>query len=99
MCELTGRPRMTTVNLRCNKDSKGIQVESFQEVETCVYTFNVAMRSLCDHDEFKPQVVRTEEIVCYLSQAITDINSTEAAELKEDLKSSKDSEMYREKGQ
>lgn len=75
------------MNLRCNKDSKGIQVESFQEVETCVYTFNVALRSLCDHDKFKPQVVRTEEIVCYLSQAITDRNSTEPAEVKDEVES------------
>jgi len=83
MCDLTGRPRMTTVNFRCNNEVNGIQVENFQEIETCVYIFNVAMRSLCEHEEFKPAVVRTEEIICYLAQAV-DLNSTETLEKKEE---------------
>jgi len=91
VCELTGRPRMTTVNLRCDREKEGIQVENFQEVETCVYVFNVAMSSLCEHDEFKPSVIRTEEIVCYLSQAIPDINSTETAEMDKVVESAQSS--------
>jgi len=80
-------------------DSKGIQVESFQEVETCVYVFNVGMRSLCAHNEFKPQVIRTEEIICYLSQPITEVNSTETANVVEEMESSKDSVEHAKKGQ
>jgi len=73
-CDLTGAPRKATVRYRCNRNIPGTRVENFQEVESCVYVFNVALNSLCNHEKFQPAKVRTEEIVCYLTQGVPDIS-------------------------
>merc|ERR1719357_1298067 len=72
-CDLTGKPRMSSVHYKCNKDIEGTRVELFQEVETCVYLFVIGTKSLCSHEEFKPEPLNTKEIICYLSDSPPDI--------------------------
>jgi len=80
-CDLTGKPRMSTVHYKCNKDIKDTRVELFQEVETCVYLFVIATNSLCLHAEFKPAPLNTKEIICYLTNSYSTPNFAKVREL------------------
>jgi len=68
-CDLTGKPRMSTVRYKCNRDINNIRVELFKEVETCVYLFVIATSTLCVHEEFKPLPLNAKEIICYLTNS------------------------------
>lgn len=68
-CDLTGKPRTSTVHYKCNRDIKDTRVELFQELETCVYLFVIATNTLCEHEDFKPPPLSTKEIICYLTNS------------------------------
>jgi len=76
-CDLTGKPRRSTVQFKCNKNIKATRIELFQEVETCVYLFVVGTSSLCNVEEFKTEPLNTKEIICYLTNSPPDIAEVE----------------------
>lgn len=86
-CDLTGKPRMSTVHYKCNKDIKDTRVELFQEVETCVYLFVIGTKSLCEHAEFKSVPVNTKEIICYLTNSPPNIAKENKLETSDDVSS------------
>jgi len=86
-CDLTGKPRMSTVHYKCNKDIKDTRVELFQEVETCVYLFVIGTKSLCEHSEFKSEPLNTKEIICYLTNSPPNIAKGKKLETSDDISS------------
>jgi len=84
-CDLTGKPRRSTVRFKCNKDIRSTRIELFQEVETCVYLFVVGISSLCNLEEFKTEPLNTKEIICYLANSPPDIAKVENTDASEEF--------------
>ncbi|VDN32906.1 unnamed protein product [Gongylonema pulchrum] len=64
VCDLTGKPRKTTVLYGCNQDAKD-QIYSFTETASCTYEMIVLTKRLCSHPSFQPLPDTDNEIVCY----------------------------------
>ncbi|VDK55975.1 unnamed protein product [Anisakis simplex] len=68
VCDLTGKPRTTTVLYVCRLDAKD-QIYSFAEISSCTYEVVVLTRRLCSHPSFQPIIVPQHEIICYSRDA------------------------------
>uniref|UniRef100_A0A914EMG4 Endoplasmic reticulum lectin 1 n=1 Tax=Acrobeloides nanus TaxID=290746 RepID=A0A914EMG4_9BILA len=64
ICDLTGKPRMTTVIYVCEENAKN-PIQSLSEISTCTYEIVVLTSRLCSHPSFQPPPVKQHEIVCY----------------------------------
>ncbi|VDN08158.1 unnamed protein product [Thelazia callipaeda] len=64
VCDLTGKPRTTTVMYMCKLDAKD-QIYSFSETASCTYEMVVHTKHLCSHPSFQPLPTDDHEIVCY----------------------------------
>ncbi|VIO99801.1 Uncharacterized protein BM_BM7230 [Brugia malayi] len=64
VCDLTGKPRSTTVIYACEPDGKD-QIYSFAETASCTYEMIVFTKQLCSHPSFRPLPTVDHEIVCY----------------------------------
>jgi len=84
-CDLTAKPRRSTVRFKCNKDIKSTRIELFQEVETCVYLFVIGISSLCNLEGFKTEPLNTKEIICYLANSPPDIAKVENSDASDDF--------------
>ncbi|VDK87059.1 unnamed protein product [Litomosoides sigmodontis] len=64
VCDLTGKPRSTTVIYACDLDARD-QIYSFAETASCTYEMIVFTKQLCSHPSFRPLPTIDHEIVCY----------------------------------
>jgi len=64
ICDLTNKPRVTTVYFVCDKYDKP-QLESIEEVQSCEYEAIVSTNLLCDHPDFKEKKENELEINCF----------------------------------
>uniref|UniRef100_A0A915JS69 Endoplasmic reticulum lectin 1 n=1 Tax=Romanomermis culicivorax TaxID=13658 RepID=A0A915JS69_ROMCU len=66
-CDITGRPRRTTVYYVCDNDrqsDKGL-IRSFDEVSSCEYELVVATSRLCAHPGFRQEKSKEHKIECF----------------------------------
>uniref|UniRef100_A0A914VXM6 Endoplasmic reticulum lectin 1 n=1 Tax=Plectus sambesii TaxID=2011161 RepID=A0A914VXM6_9BILA len=63
VCDITGKPRQTTVHYVCIVDAKN-QVYSLDEVSSCEYEVVVLTNRLCTHPSFEPDVPEEHDIAC-----------------------------------
>uniref|UniRef100_A0A7E4WDX9 Endoplasmic reticulum lectin 1 n=1 Tax=Panagrellus redivivus TaxID=6233 RepID=A0A7E4WDX9_PANRE len=63
-CDLTGKPRTTTVMYICHENSRSV-FHSITEVSTCNYEVIILTSLLCAHPAFAPQTSPEYEIRCY----------------------------------
>ena len=54
VCDITNKPRVTTVHYVCMTDAKN-QIFSFEEVSSCEYEIVVLTPKLCTHPAYKPE--------------------------------------------
>uniref|UniRef100_A0AC35TIB7 MRH domain-containing protein n=1 Tax=Rhabditophanes sp. KR3021 TaxID=114890 RepID=A0AC35TIB7_9BILA len=67
ICDLTGKPRNTTVLYICAPGMKHMII-SQQEVTSCQYEIVVGTEYLCTHPSFTSHIVKENPINCYLSK-------------------------------
>ncbi|KAI1722291.1 glucosidase II beta subunit-like protein domain-containing protein [Ditylenchus destructor] len=65
-CDLTNKPRTTTVFYVCDESSKN-QVHSLSEVSSCNYEVVVMTNRLCAHPSFQKPLTKEHEIHCFPS--------------------------------
>jgi endoplasmic reticulum lectin 1 len=63
-CDLTGKPRTTTVLYVCEEGAKN-QIRSLNELSTCNYEIVVMTNRLCAHPSFHKAPAKENEIQCY----------------------------------
>ncbi|PIO66337.1 hypothetical protein TELCIR_11952 [Teladorsagia circumcincta] len=63
-CDITGKPRTTTVMYICVESARN-QIHSLSEVSSCNYEVIVLTYALCSHPSYKRKVKENQEIVCY----------------------------------
>jgi len=63
-CDITGKPRRTTVNFICNTAEPQTTISKIEESSTCQYVISVTTPHLCKIYPFAPKQVYTS-IVCY----------------------------------
>ncbi|KAL3089988.1 hypothetical protein niasHS_006440 [Heterodera schachtii] len=66
VCDLTGKPRKTTVLYVCDEDARQ-NIHSINEVSSCHYEVIVLSREICAHPSFQPPPASEYEIRCYAS--------------------------------
>ncbi len=52
VCDITNKPRLTTVHYVCIADAKN-QIYSFEEVSSCEYEIVVLTTRICSHPAYK----------------------------------------------
>lgn len=63
-CDLTNKPRSTTVYFVCDKHDKP-QLESIEEVQSCEYEAVISTNLLCEHPDFKEKKESELQIDCF----------------------------------
>uniref|UniRef100_A0A7I4XV49 Endoplasmic reticulum lectin 1 n=1 Tax=Haemonchus contortus TaxID=6289 RepID=A0A7I4XV49_HAECO len=63
-CDITGKPRTTTVMYICVENARN-QIHSLNEVSSCNYEVIVLTYALCSHPSYKRKLKENQEIVCY----------------------------------
>lgn len=64
VCDITKKPRVTTVQYVCVEGSKN-QIYSFEEVSSCEYEIVVLTPRLCSHPAFKMEEKKELDVACY----------------------------------
>ena len=85
VCDVTKKPRKTTVQLTCDLDYTGtyansVQIMSMQETASCEYEFLVAVGAICQHPLFQRET-EEQKIVCVAGNEKTPSFPAEAARL------------------
>ncbi|CAD5209595.1 unnamed protein product [Bursaphelenchus xylophilus] len=68
-CDLTGQPRITTVNYVCAEEGMDI-FYSLTEISTCVYEAIVGINELCVHPMYKVKVPAENPIRCFAAPEV-----------------------------
>uniref|UniRef100_A0A915E7L6 Endoplasmic reticulum lectin 1 n=1 Tax=Ditylenchus dipsaci TaxID=166011 RepID=A0A915E7L6_9BILA len=68
VCDLTNKPRETTVLYVCDETAKN-NVQSFNEVSSCKYEIVVLTNRLCAHPSFQKPPTKEHEIHCFAVDA------------------------------
>uniref|UniRef100_A0A0N4ZG55 Endoplasmic reticulum lectin 1 n=1 Tax=Parastrongyloides trichosuri TaxID=131310 RepID=A0A0N4ZG55_PARTI len=67
VCDLTGKPRNTTLIYICVEKTKDVIISQV-EVSSCQYEITVATERLCSHPSFKPKEKKENIISCFLKE-------------------------------
>ena len=87
-CDLTNKPRETTVMYICHEQVEHI-VYSVTEVSTCNYELVLLTNLLCSHPAFQTPTIPEREIYCYASPNAVHARPAKLLELEKQIRTEK----------